>query len=151
VGPITNFNIVNTGTTSQTYTYYVYASAINNPNCHDEQPFTFTVHPLLNIDFPDGVICVDPITNAVLQSYTMNTGLNPAVYTVEWYLNTVLVNTGPSYTATQAGIYTLHFIKLTPDIGAACNFNDTTVSVIQSSPAVANFSVSSEFDTNNTL
>lgn len=151
VGPITNFNIVNTGTTSQTYTYYVYASAINNPNCHDEQPFTFTVHPLLNIDFPDGVICVDPITNAVLQSYTMNTGLNPAVYTVEWYLNTVLVNTGPSYTATQAGIYTLHFIKLTPDIGAACNFNDTTVSVIQSSPAVANFSVSSEFDTNNTF
>ena len=151
VGPITNLNIVNTGTTSQSYTYYVYATATNNANCHDEQPFTFTVHPLLNIDFPDGIICVDPITNAVLQSYTMNTGLNPAVYTVEWYLNTVLVNTGPSYTATQAGVYTLHYIKLTPDVGAACNYNDTTVSIIQSSPAVANFTVSSEFDTDNTF
>jgi gliding motility-associated-like protein len=151
VGPITNFNIVNTGTTSQTYTYYVYATATNNPNCHDEQAFTFTVHPLLNIDFPDGIICVDPITNALLQSYTMNTGLNPAEYTVEWYLNTVLVNTGPSYTATQAGVYTLHYIKLTPDVGAACNYNDTTVSIIQSSPAVANFTVSSEFDTENTF
>lgn len=158
VGPITNLTIVNnTGTPgnpaaiSQTYTYYVYATATNNPDCKDEQAFTFTVHPLLNIDFPDGVICVDPITNSLIQSHTIQTGLNPAVYTVNWYLNSVLMGTGVNFTALEAGIYDVEFIKLTPDVGAACNYNTTTVEIIQSSPAAATFSVSAEFDTDFTF
>ena len=151
VGPITNLTISNTGTASQTYNYYVYATATNNPNCNDEQAFSFTVHPLLNITFPQGIICVDPVTNVVIDAYTIQTGLNPAVYTVNWYLNGILMGTGVNYTALEAGIYTVEFIKLTPDIGANCNYNQTTVEIIASSPAIANFTVSSEFDTNNTF
>lgn len=151
VGPITNLNIVNTGTTSQTYNYYVYATATNNANCHDEQAFTFTVHPLLNIILPQGIICVDPITNALLQSHTVQTGLDPAEFTVNWYLGGVLMGTGVNYTALEAGVYDVEFIKLTPDVGAACSYNDTTVTIIQSSPAAASFTVSQEFDTNNTF
>ena len=151
VGPITNFNITNTGTTSQTYTYYVHAMAMNNPSCNDEQSFTFTVHPLLNVTLPQGVICVDPFTNVLIQSHTINTGLNPAEFTVNWYLNGILMGTGVNYTALVAGTYTVEFIKLTPDVGSACNYNATTVTIIQSSPAVANFTVSSEFDTDTTF
>ena len=51
VTAISNLNITIPGT----YTYYVHATAINNPNCSAEQPFTFTVHPLLPISLPQGV------------------------------------------------------------------------------------------------
>lgn len=151
VGPITNLNIVNTGTTSQTFTYYIYATATNNINCKDEQAFTFTIHPLLDLTIQGGIICVDPITNVLLQSYTIQTGLNPTLFNVNWYLNGTLMGTGVSYTALEAGIYDVEFIKLTPDIGTDCNYRDTTVTIIESSPAAASFTVSSEFDTDNTF
>jgi gliding motility-associated-like protein len=139
---ITNFNISTPGT----YTYYVYATAFNNPNCIAEQSFTFTVYPLLNITLPQGVICVDAITNALISPYTIQTGLNPAVFTANWFLNGTLMGTGVNYTALQAGTYDVNFIKLTPDIGTACNYSATTVTIIESSPAKANFTVSPEFD-----
>lgn len=144
---ISNLNI----TTPGTYTYYVHATAINNSNCSAEQPFTFTVHPLINITLPQGVICVDPITNVLIRPYTIQTGLNPAVYTVSWFLNGTLLGTGPNFTATQAGVYNVTFVKLTPDVGSACNYNNTTVTIIQSSPAKANFTVSPEFNTDGTF
>lgn len=151
VGPITDLNIVNTGNTSQNFTYYVYAWAPNNASCNDEQMFSFIVHPLLDFPINDGLICVDPVTNVAFDSYTVNTGLNPAQYTVNWYLNGTLVSTGPSYSATAAGIYTVEFIKLFPDVGANCNYDTSTFEVVASSPALASFTVSSEFDTNNTF
>jgi gliding motility-associated-like protein len=141
---ITNLNI----TTPGTYTYYVYASAIGNPNCNDEISFTFTVHPLLDITIEGGFICVDSQTGDVLRTFTMNSGLNPAFFTVNWFLNGNLMGTGPSYTASQAGVYTVEFIKLTPDVGADCNYNSTTATIIQSSPAVADFTVSTPFENN---
>lgn len=141
---ITNLNI----TTPGTYTYYVYASAIGNPNCNDEISFTFTVHPLLDITIQGGIICVDSQTGDVLRTFTMNSGLSPAFFTVNWYLNGNLMGTGPSYTASQAGVYTIEFIKLTPDVGANCNYNTTTATIIQSGPAVADFTVSTPFENN---
>ena len=157
VGLITNLNIVNnTGTPgnppaiSQNYTYYVYATATNNAACHDEQPFSFTVNPLLNLPINDGIICVDPVTGDLIDSYTFQTNLNPAEYTVNWYLNNVLVGTGVNYTALEAGTYELEF-GLVPGFITSCNYNNRTVVVTASSPAAATFTVSPEFDTNNTF
>ena len=141
---ITNLNISTPGT----YTYYVYASAIGNPNCNDEISFTFTVYPLLDITLQGGIICVDSQTGTVYSTYTIDSGLNPAFFTVNWYLNGTLMGTGASYTASQAGVYDVEFIKLTPDVGANCNYNNTTVTIIQSGPAVADFTVSSAFENN---
>jgi hypothetical protein len=31
------------------------------------------------------------------------------------------MGTGATYTASQAGVYDVEFIKLTPDVGANCN------------------------------
>lgn len=158
VGPITNLTIENTtgapgnpAAVSQTYNYYVYATAANNSLCIDEQPFTFTVHPLKDLTLQDGIICVDPITNTLLQSHIIQTGLNPADFTANWFLNGVLMGTGVSYTAEEAGVYTVDFIKLSPEVGTDCNYRSTTVTIVQSSPAVANFTTSPEFDTNNTF
>jgi gliding motility-associated-like protein len=144
---ISNLNISTPGT----YTYYVYASALNNTDCNAEQPFTFTVHPLLNKTFPQGVICVDPITNALIRPCTIQSGLNPAEFTVSWFLNGTLLGTGTNFTATQAGVYNATFVKLIPDVGSACNYNNTTVTIIESSPAIANFIVSPEFNTDGTF
>lgn len=146
VGPITNLTIANTTGSPETYTYYVYATATNNANCNDERAFTFTVYPLLNFPINDGFICVDPTTNQVLQTYTISTGLNPAIYTVNWYLNGTLMGTGPSYTASQAGTYDVEFIKLIPDSGPNCNYSNTTFTVTQSGPAIATYEVSNAFD-----
>ena len=141
---ITNLNISTPGT----YTYYVYASAIGNPNCNDEISFTFTVHPLLDITLQGGIICVDSQTGTVYSTYTIDSGLNPAFFTVNWYLNGTLMGTGASYTASQAGVYDVEFIKLTPDVGSNCNYNNTTVTITQSGPAIADFTVSSAFENN---
>jgi len=141
---ITNLNISTPGT----YTYYVHASAIGNPNCNDEISFTFTVHPLLDITIAGGIICVDSETGDVLRTFTMRSGLNPLFFTVNWYLNGTLMGSGPNYTASQAGVYTVEFIKLTPDVGTNCNYNTTTVTIVQSGPAVADFIVSTPFENN---
>jgi gliding motility-associated-like protein len=148
---VTNLTFNNTTGASENYTYYVYASAFNNANCNNQISFNFTVHPLLTLDLPDGVICVDPTDNAVLQTYTINTGLSPAIYTVEYFLNNTLVGTGPSYEASVAGVYDIRFTKLIPDVGNNCNYENTTVTITQSGPAVANFTVNQEFQTANTF
>jgi len=141
---ITNLTIGTPGN----FTYYVYASATNNLNCNDEIAFNFTIHPLREITLKDGIICVDAITDTVYRPYTLNTGLSPNEYTVNWYLNGVLMGTGTSYIVTKAGTYDVEFIKLTPDIGALCSYENTSVTISQSSPAVANFEVSSPFENN---
>jgi gliding motility-associated-like protein len=152
VGLIAPANYIYTApTTSGTHTVFVYATATNNTNCNDEAQFTFTVHPLLDIHLTDGIICVDSETGEVLRSYTINTGLNPAIYTVNWSLNGALMGTGPSYTATQEGTYDVEFIKLIPSVGADCNYNSTTVTVTKSGPAVATYVVSSAFENHSSI
>lgn len=139
---ITNLNI----NTSGNYTYYVFASATNNSNCNDEQAFTFTVYPLLDITLLGGIICVDPVTNVNLSTFTIQSGLNPDQFTVNWYLNSILMGTGSSYEASRAGIYNVEFVKRTPDVGANCNYKNTTVEITQSSTAVADVLLSDYFE-----
>ncbi|WP_338375939.1 choice-of-anchor L domain-containing protein [uncultured Flavobacterium sp.] len=132
--------------TAGTYTIYVYATAFNNVNCTDEKSFTLTIYPLLNLDIEDAYMCVDPITNDIIQPAFINTNLNPSQFTVNWYLNNNLVHTGSFYNATQVGTYTVETSKLTPDVGSNCNYNSTTVLVSQSSYAVAEAIVTTDFD-----
>jgi len=137
-----NYTFTNPGT----HTVYMYATALNNNNCFDEKQITFTIHPLLELDLQDGFICVDPYTNQTVRNYTIQTGLNPSLFSVQWYLNNILMGVGQNYIATQAGIYNVKFIKLTPEIGTDCNYKDTSVTVTASSAAIASFLVSSAFE-----
>ncbi len=132
--------------TAGTYTIYVYATAFDNVNCSDEKSFTLTIYPLLDLNIEDAYMCVDPITNDIIQPAFIDTNLNPLLFTVNWYFNNNLIHTGPFYNATEIGTYTIETIKLTPDVGSNCNYNSTTVLVSQSSYAIAEAIVSNDFD-----
>ena len=125
---------------------YVYASATANAACSVQDNFNITVFPLRNLVLPNGVICVDAITGALLKSYRIISGLNPAIFTVKWYLNGILMGTGANYTATQEGTYDVVIIKNTPNIGNDCGYNTTTVVVEKSSGAIATVTVSGAFE-----
>lgn len=125
---------------------YVYASATANAACSVQDDFNITIYPLRNLTLTNGVICVDNITGALLKSYKIISGLNPAVFTVKWYLNGILMGTGTNYTATKEGTYDVVIIKNTPDIGNDCGYNPATVVIEKSSGAIATVSVSGAFE-----
>jgi gliding motility-associated-like protein len=133
-------------TTSQQM--YIYAAAPINPNCTAQDDFNITVYPLKNLVLRSEIICVDFQTGTTLRSAELRSGLNPAIYTVDWYLASNKVGTGPNYTAAQEGTYTLQITKNTPDIGDDCGYNPATVIVEKSSPAVASINMTDSFREN---
>lgn len=136
---------------SNSQTVYVYLAASDNAACFSEKQFLVTIYPLLDLNIANGSICVDPITQNPLTTHTFTTGLSPALFTVEWYQNNQLIHTGPNYTATQVGQYTINTIKLTPESGNDCNYNPTTVTIEPSSIAVATLSVGEPFSDDSSI
>ncbi|MBW1658327.1 T9SS type B sorting domain-containing protein [Flavobacterium quisquiliarum] len=125
---------------------YIYASSPTNPNCFAQDDFYITIYPLKNFSVQNGIICVDYQTGALLNSVVLNSGINSPDYTIEWYFNNNKMGTGPTYTATQEGIYTVVPVKKIPDVGNDCGYNPATVTVEKSSPAIATVTVSDEFE-----
>ena len=113
---------------------YVYAYPTGNPDCSVETLFQVTVYPLLNLEIEGGTICVDAETGEARDPLLLESGLDPSEFTVDWYLNGDLVGTGPDYLAEAAGTYVVETTKLTPDVGADCNYNPTEVEVVASIP-----------------
>jgi len=116
-----------------TYTIYRYATAKNNTACSDEDLIQVTIYPLLDFSVTGGTVCTDAVTGEALQSLTLESGLDPAEFEVSWSLNGEVVHVGATYDAMAAGIYTVSTVKLNPEVGAACNYNPTTVEVLASS------------------
>jgi len=127
---------------------YIYAAAATNPNCNAQDDFNITVYPLKNLLLPNEIICVDFQTGTTVRSAQLRSGLNTAIYTVDWYLDGNKLSTGPDYTATKEGTYTLQITKNTPDVGNDCGYNPATVIVEKSSPAVASIKMSDSFQEN---
>lgn len=130
-------------TTSQKM--YVYETAPDNINCNDQDDFNITIYPLKNNPIDDGVVCIDYNTNALLKSYELISGLDPNIYTIEWFLNNKLVGKGSNYIALENGDYVVKYTKNTPNVGSDCGYNPTSVLVEKSSPAVATVTVISAF------
>jgi len=124
---------------------YIYAAAATNSSCFTQDDFNITIYPLKNFSVQNGIICVDYQTGTTLRSTQLNSGINSSNYTVEWYFNGSKISTGPTYTATQEGVYTVVPVKNIPDVGNDCGYNPTTVTVEKSSPAVATVTVSDAF------
>ncbi|MFD2941144.1 T9SS type B sorting domain-containing protein [Flavobacterium notoginsengisoli] len=127
---------------------YIYAAAAKNPSCFAQDDFDITIYPLKNFSVQKGIICVDYQTGTLINSVVLSSEINSADYTVEWYLNSTKMGTGPTYTATQEGIYTVVPVKNVPDVGNDCGYNPATVTVEKSSPAIATVTVSDEFEDN---
>lgn len=125
---------------------YIYTSSKSNASCSAQSEFNITIYPLKNLVIKGGVICVDFTTGQLLNSFELTTGLNPDIFSAEWYLDGILMGTGLNYNATKEGIYTVITTKKTTDIGNDCNYNPTTVLVEKSSPAIANAKVTAPFE-----
>ncbi len=125
---------------------YIFAPSPTNLNCFDQDDFNITIYPLNNLVINGGVICVDFTTGTLLSSFELVSGLDPAIFTVEWYLNGTSMGTGPNYTAIHEGTYNVVVIKNTPDIGNDCGYNPTTVIVEKSSTAIATVTVTGAFE-----
>ena len=129
-----------------TYTIYKYAEATDNPNCFDEDVFEVTVYPLLNFTVEGGTICRNAETGAVENPVILNSGLDPSEFLVSWFLNEQLVGQGATFTAEEAGVYTVSTEKINPEVGAACNYNPTTVEVLESAQPLLDVQVSQPFE-----
>jgi len=134
-----------------TYTVYVYAEANGNPNCNDQEQFEITIYPLLNFEVEGGTICLDPETGEVISPVVLSSGIDESQFQIQWCLNGTLMHTGAEFIAEQAGEYTVQTIKLTPEIGADCNYNPTTVTVNTSSIPVLEAEVSEDFSEVSTI
>lgn len=127
---------------------YIYAAAPTNPNCTAQDDFYITVYPLKNLVLRNEIICVDFQTGTTQRSAQLSSGLNPAIYTIDWYLAGNKVGTGSNYTAAKEGTYTLQITKNTPDVGDDCGYNPATIIVEKSSPAVASVNMTESFREN---
>jgi gliding motility-associated-like protein len=125
---------------------YVYAAAPSNSACASQEDFDITIYPLKDLALKNEIICVDFQTGTLLHSAQLTSGLNPDIYTFEWFLNDTKISSGPIYTATQEGTYTIVSTKKTPNIGNDCGYNPATIIVEKSSPAIATVTVSDSFE-----
>ncbi|MEZ7504993.1 choice-of-anchor L domain-containing protein [Flavobacterium sp. Arc2] len=86
-----------------------YTFSPNAGECANETKLTISVFPKPIPLVRDGKICVDKNSNAVIQSYLLDTKLNNATHNFEWFLNgiTIFNATQSTYEATQKGIYSV--------------------------------------------
>ena len=128
------------------YTIYVYATSQTNPNCSDQVQFEVQVNPLLELNIEGGTLCRNLETGEVESPWVLSSWLNPAEFTVHWYLQGELVHSGPEYATYEPGVYTVETIKLNPEIGAQCNYAPTTVQVLESARPIISVEVTEPFE-----
>jgi gliding motility-associated-like protein len=130
------------------YTVFVFASSFDNASCLVQRQFQVQIFPLRTLNLEDGYICVDPVSNQVLQSYTIQSGLSPQLFNVEWYLNGNFLGIAPNWVASMPGVYVVRPIMLTPENPPLCAYQDAVVNVSLSSIPSAEIIVTNDFSNN---
>jgi gliding motility-associated-like protein len=130
------------------YTVFVFVSSIDNATCQVQGQFQVEIFPPRTLSLEDGYICVDPLSNRVLQAYTIQSGLNPQLFNVEWYLNGNFLGVAPNWIASTPGVYMARPIMLTPENPPLCAYQDAFVNVSLSSIPSAEIIVTNDFSNN---
>jgi gliding motility-associated-like protein len=153
INPVTPITIPEGESSPYTTTVYIHATATGNTACFDFDSFTITIYERPNFTVSDTVICVDPETGIVApENYVLlESVINPSQFTVNWYLNEGLVHTGANYYAEQPGEYTVETVMIAAETPPNCNYNSTTVTVLESSTAIATYSVTEDFEDTATI
>ena len=119
-----------------TYTVYVYAESEVNPDCFDEKSIDITIYERPQLYIEGGTICRDISTGEVISPFYLISGLDPAEFEVNWYLNNQLLHTGSEYEAVEAGEYYVEVEKVNPEVGSDCNYLPTKVTVLESAKPI---------------
>lgn len=128
------------------YTIYLRGSSKENAACVKEGQINLTIYPLLDLPITGGTICRNPQTGEVESEAFLDSGLDPSAFEVNWFFEGNLIHTGPNYSASVAGEYTVKTTKLKPEAGAECNYKDTIVKVEHSAVPVIKAIVSEPFE-----
>jgi len=148
INPATLITIPEGESAPYTETIHVYATATGNTDCFDTDSFTITIHERPDFSVSDVIICVDPETGVVAPEnfVLLESGIDPTQFTINWYLNGALVFTGADYFAEQPGVYTIETLFIGGETPPNCNYNSTTVTVLESSTAIATYSITDDFE-----
>lgn len=104
--------------------------------CANESNLTINVNPKPLPLVADGLICKDKITNAIIQSYVLDTKLNSADYNFEWFLDGIAIPSanGTTLEAVEKGVYSVIATNKTTNCASenvtatiAETFSDSTV------------------------
>ncbi|WP_343329716.1 choice-of-anchor L domain-containing protein [Polaribacter staleyi] len=132
----TAYTIKNLSKGTITQTIYVHAYQKEHPACFIDDEFNITIYPLLNLNVLGGAICVDHSTNITNNPFLIETGLDPTIYDIKWYLAGNLLNTNSiaDWNATQAGTYTIEAKKIIPLSNSDCDYHPKEVIIESSIP-----------------
>lgn len=135
----------NAVTSSSLTTIFVRVNNTLTENCNDIKAINIIVNKLPEPTPKDGFVCIDTETGALLNSYTMYSGLSAAAHSFVW-TNELgeTVSTYTAFTATTPGIYTL----TATNNATGCVSEPFEVIVQQSEPAEITYVVEDDFSSN---
>ncbi|QBZ99131.1 T9SS type B sorting domain-containing protein [Flavobacterium sangjuense] len=133
--------------TTQTVVYVRVSNSLA-PNCYDVKPITIIVNKLPEPTPVDGIICIDSETGALLNPYTMYSGLSTGTHRFVWTNETGnTVGTASNYQATVPGVFTL----VATINATGCASEPVNVTVSPSEPAIVTYEVSQDFADNQSI
>jgi gliding motility-associated-like protein/uncharacterized repeat protein (TIGR01451 family) len=152
LNPAGGLTLLNTGSLNETVVYeLVRVTYTGTDSCFQDLTGSATVivTPLPVVTLEDGFICIDPVTFATTRPYLLNTGLNTADYTFEWFdVNGLISGVSNSfYEVSAVGPYS---VTIT-DIISGCQAS-AFVNVDESKPPTDfDYTVSGFFEGNPTV
>ncbi|MEO4006056.1 T9SS type B sorting domain-containing protein [Flavobacterium sp. CAU 1735] len=111
---------------------------ISEKGCKSYETITIIVEPLERPILNAGFVCIDSATGSTLSTHTINSGLDAATYTFQWYKDaiggvpqSIAGATGMTYEVNQPGVYSV----IATNIISGCVSLPAEVTIEKSEPA----------------
>lgn len=110
---------------------------------------TIKVNPLPSPSLSDGIVCLKTGTDALLNSYLIESGLSTSSYDFEWFLDKtkIIGAIGNTYEATEAGNYSI----IVTDKLTRCVSKESPIKVTKSYPVASFTTIVSDAFTENAI
>ncbi|UUF13196.1 MULTISPECIES: T9SS type B sorting domain-containing protein [Flavobacterium] len=128
-----------------------YTFTPNNGQCEASIKVTVVVYPKPEPKIEDGKICIENISNNVVQSYLLNTQLNSSTYNFEWFLdgNKILNQSNSTLEAKEAGHYAV--IAIDKNTNCISDIVEAEVTSIHTNSGEITMNQSESFSENSTI
>lgn len=127
---------------------YVRISSTLASICYDVKPISIIVNKLPKSSAKDGIICIDNVTGAVVNPYTIESGLSATTHSIQWFDSTgTVVSTNANYTTQIPGVYSI----IASNNATGCASEELFITVTTSQPAIVSYTLSEDFSNNQTV